>query len=788
MSTSVLLLRSVAAVIGAAHASLHGISVDACSSLLPAAHTRGHLVESELQLQNWAAYCKQLGKQVSKAAKANTSTMPRSGGLRFFIASASMRCRVQPFRFPGLGAITKLARLIWIAAFVAAAPAMAAERALKAPWQSPVGQAYNWTGLYVGAHLGYAWGPSNWSAPPDLSSSLDFDQSSDIFTGNGSYIGGLQIGYDYMLPNRVVLGVQVDASFPGFPNLDGISTGGMSIFSAPATGLASYTESVLSSGTVRGRFGYAPGNWLFYATGGFAWTYDQLTLTQLADGTTDSPFLWRLGWAAGLGVEYALAPNWTVNIEYLFTKYGNSSVMFPSAGLQFTSDLSLQQARASLNYRFAGGGTSANGGSTGLPTPATDLVNFHGQTTFVWQGYPAIRSPYAGPFSLPGSGLGRETFDATLYAGIRLWQGAEVWITPEIDQGFGFADTHGVAGFPSGESYKLGSSYPYTRMQRIFFRQTVNLGGEVEKVDADISQFAGTRTENRLVLTIGKFAIVDIFDANKYANSPKTDFLNWSLINAGTFDYAGDGWGYTYGAAAEWYQGSWTLRAGVFDLSKTPAGGGSPHGGSLDPTFQQYAVLAEIEKRYELWGQPGKLKVTGFVNRGRAGRFQDAIALAQITGEPADIIAVRSYTSRPGVSMNLEQQISDTVGVFARAGWADGNIEPWDFTDIDRTVSGGVSINGKNWGRPDDTIGIAGVYNNISSVHRAFFDAGGLGILIGDGQLPNPGPERIFEAYYSYALPSNMRVSFDYQFIANPAYNTDRGPVNVFAGRFHARF
>ena len=92
------------------------------------------------------------------------------------------------------------------------------------------------------------------------------------------------------------------------------------------------------------------------------------------------------------------------------------------------------------------------------------------------------------------------------------------------------------------------------------------------------------------MLTIGKFAIVDIFDTNKYANSPKTDFLNWSLINAGTFDYAGDGWGYTYGAAAEWYQGRWTLRAGVFDLSATPAGGFSPNGGVLDPTFQQYAV------------------------------------------------------------------------------------------------------------------------------------------------------------------------------------------------------
>ena len=700
-----------------------------------------------------------------------------------------MLCRVQTFRIVEL-AITKLARVTWTAAFLAAAPAMAAEvpMPVKAPWQVPVVQAYDWTGLYVGGHSGYAGGRSNWSSPPDLSSSLGLFQSSDIFTGSGSYFGGLQIGYDYMLPSRVVLGAQLDASFPGFPRND-ISLGGISIFSTPEIGLASYSENVLHSGTLRARVGYAPDNWLVYATGGFAWTYDQLTLTQLADDTTiNSPFLWRLGWAAGGGIEYAFAPNWTANVEYLFTKYGNSSVMFPNAGLQFTSDFSLQQVRAGLNYRFGGGGTNANGGSTGLPTPAMDLVNFHGQSTFVWQGYPAIRSPYTGPFSLPGSGLGRETFDTTLFAGIRLWQGAELWISPEIDQGFGFADTHGAAGFPSGESYKLGSSYPYVRMHRGFLRQTIDLGGEVEKVDADISQFAGTRTANRLVLTIGKFAIVDIFDTNRYANSPKTDFLNWSLINAGTFDYAGDGWGYTYGAAAEWYQNSWTLRAGVFDLSATPAGGNSPNGGVLDSTFQQYALVAEIEKRYELWGQPGKFKVTGFLNRGRAGKFQDAITLAQVTGDPADITAVRRYTGRPGVSMNLEQQISDTVGVFARAGWADGKVEPWDFTDIDRTVAGGVSINGKNWGRPDDTVGIAGVVNNISGVHRAYFNAGGLGILIGDGQLPNPGLEKIFETYYSYALSPDMRLSFDYQFIANPAYNTDRGPVNTFAGRFHAQF
>ena len=643
---------------------------------------------------------------------------------------------------------------------------------------------HDWSGFYAGGHLGYAWGSSNWTAP-GASGSLDLAQPVDTFAETGSFFEGLQAGYNYMLPNRVLIGAEIDASFPAFQNLAGISIGGISNFTSPTLGPVSYSETVLSSGTVRGRIGYATGNWLFYATGGFAWSYDQLTLTQLASGTTDMPFLWRLGWAAGAGVEIPILPHWTARLEYLFTDYGTSGVLFANAGQRFNSDFSLQELRAGLNYQFGNDPLAA------VATPAapeTDRINFHGQTTFVWQGYPAIRSPYAGANSLPGSGEGRDTFDATLYAGVRLWQGAELWIDPEIDQGFGLMDSHGAAGFPSAEAYKLGDAYPYARVQRYFVRQTIDLGGETQKVDADINQFAGSQTANRLVLTVGKFAVVDIFDTNKYANNAKSDFLNWSVVNAGSFDYAGDGWGYSYGAAAEWYQGRWTLRGGIFDLSATPAGGISPTGADLDPTFDQFQLVGEIEQRHELWGQPGKLKITGFLSRGRAGSFQDAIDLALATGQPADINAVRMYTGRPGVSLNLEQQVSENWGVFARAGWADGNVEPWDFTDIDRTVSTGVSINGKQWGRPDDTIGIAGVVNGISGVHQAFLNAGGLGILVGDGQLPNPGLEQIIEAYYSYAISSSMKVSVDYQFIANPAYNADRGPVNVFAGRYHAAF
>jgi len=273
----------------------------------------------------------------------------------------------------------------------------------------------------------------------------------------------------------------------------------------------------------------------------------------------------------------------------------------------------------------------------------------------------------------------------------------------------------------------------------------------------------------------------DVFDTNRYAHDPKRDFMNWALIDTGSFDFAGDAWGLTYGAAAEWYQGDWTLRGGVFDLSTIP---GSTN---LDITFQQFQWVGEIERRYELWGHPGKLAVTGFLSRGRMGSFQDAINLAQITGGPADITAVRKYQSRGGVSMNLEQEITKELGVFARAGWADGNIEPFDVTDIDRTVAAGLSLKGKQWGRPDDTFGLAGIVNQISGVHQQFFNDGGLGLLIGDGMLPHPGPEQIIETYYAFPLLAST-VTFDYQFIVNPAYNRDRGPVSVLGARVHAEF
>ncbi len=405
----------------------------------------------------------------------------------------------------------------------------------------------------------------------------------------------------------------------------------------------------------------------------------------------------------------------------------------------------------------------------------------HGQFTYVEQDTSEFHAPYAGPNSMSPD-RGAETMDATLYLGVRLWSGAEGWINGEIDQGHGLDDTLGAAGFPSGEAYKVGKNQPYLRLPRLFVRQTFNLTAALRNVDASANQLGGSYSDDRVVITVGKFAVGDLFDTNQYAHDPRGDFLNWAAVDAGTFDYAADAWGYTAGAAVEWYQNQFTLRAGLFDLSNVP---NSPH---LDPGFHEFQYLLEFEHRHEIYGRPGRLLLTAFDSRGRMGLLDEAVRLAETTGTPVDIAAVRRYRGRVGASLGLEQQLTADLGLFARLGKAGGNVEPYEFTDIDRTASAGLSLKGAAWRRPEDTAGAAAITNGISAARERYLNAGGLGILVGDGRLPHPGSEQIIETYYSVAVSGAARLSFDYQWINHPAYNRDRGPVSVFAVRLHAQF
>jgi high affinity Mn2+ porin len=643
--------------------------------------------------------------------------------------------------------------------------------------------AFNWTGYYIGGQLGYAWGNSDWhveGAAVANEGTFQFFRSFDAFEGTGSYFAGLQAGYNYRLPSGVVIGFETDLLAPN-------TIMDERVLSSPAVGQATISEKVEMSGTLRGRLGFVHDNWLFYGTAGYAWSYDLFTRMQVAGaplggtavpGAVEKADLWRNGFAIGAGVELPLATNWTASFEYLFTAFGAQVITFPAGGERLNSDLAIQGLRVGLNYQF--GEDSSDSTSRGPSPPDSDRWSVHGQATFVQQYAFPFPAPYRGPNSLDPN-AGRGTSDVTFYVGVRLWPGAELWFNPEIDQGFGLSNTLGVAGFTSGEAYKVGENFPYARLPRTFIRQTFDLGGDSEKVEAGINQLAGTQTKDRLVVTVGKFAVTDIFDTNKYAHDARSDFMNWAVIDTGTFDYAADAWGYTYGAAVEWYKGLWTLRAGLFDLSLVP------NSTDLDPTFGQVQWIGEVERRYTLWGQPGKVAFTGFLTRGRMGSFAAAIQLAEITGQPADIAAVRRYQSRAGASFNLEQQLTPEIGVFARAGVAGGDVEPYEFTDIDRTIAAGGVISGKLWGRAEDQIGVAGVVNGISKVHEAFLNAGGLGILVGDGMLPHPGEEKIIETYYSFPVLS-WRATIDYQAIWNPAYNTDRGPVSIIGTRLHKQF
>jgi high affinity Mn2+ porin len=154
---------------------------------------------------------------------------------------------------------------------------------------------------------------------------------------------------------------------------------------------------------------------------------------------------------------------------------------------------------------------------------------------------------------------------------------------------------------------------------------------------------------------------------------------------------------------------------------------------------------------------------------------------------PADIEATRAYRSKYGFGLNIEQEICTNVGVFSRLGWSDGHNEAWSFSDVDHTATLGVSVKGGGWHRPDDTFGLAGVLNGISKVHQQFLEAGGVGILAGDGKLTY-GWEKMFETYYDAGIWKTIHVALNYQFVTNPAFNRDRGPVSVIGARLHWEF
>jgi high affinity Mn2+ porin len=363
--------------------------------------------------------------------------------------------------------------------------------------------------------------------------------------------------------------------------------------------------------------------------------------------------------------------------------------------------------------------------------------------------------------------------------GVRVWDGGAVYYNPEMLQGFGLSDTVGLGGFSNGEAQKSHFATPRYSTSRLLLRHTFGFGGEQETLESAPNQLAEKVDVSRLTVQVGRFAVTDVFDNNSYAKDTRKDFMNWAMWAPGAFDYSADKIGLTWGATAEFNQENWALRAGYFLMDK------ESNSSDFDMNlFRRGAYVMELEERYKLFGRAGKLRIIPWINSVFAGSYRATL------DNPAldlDIAQTRRSRITYGYAVTLEQEVADDVGVFGRWSWNDGHNEIMVFADIDRSLSGGVSIKGKSWGREKDTIGIGGAVNGLSRDHRDFIAAGGLGILIGDGAL-NYRRERILETYYAFALTKALTLTADYQLITNPAYNADRGPVHIFSGRLHGEF
>lgn len=409
--------------------------------------------------------------------------------------------------------------------------------------------------------------------------------------------------------------------------------------------------------------------------------------------------------------------------------------------------------------------------------------NANFQTTYIWQHKPGFNAAYSGANSLSANAENCYTFTTDAFIGVRVWQNGEFYLVPEITQGVPFSNLNGLGGFTNGEITRASGTNPKIYRQQLFLRQTWGLGGGTEQLESDMNQLSGLVDRNRFVLTAGNFSTLNIFDNNVYAHDPRTQFMNWSNMTYAAYDYAADARGFGWGVAGEWYHDDWVVRFGRMTVPK------EPNMLQLDfRLFRHYGDQVEIEHSQELGGQPGKIRLLGYRDYAVMASYRDAINYGIATGTTPSIFNVRyGEKSKYGFGIDAEQAINTSLGVFFRAMWSDGRTETDAFTEVDESIAGGISLKGTDWGRTQDTVGFSLIGNGLSRDRRNYLQAGGISFFIGDGAL-RYRPETIFESYYNWNVARRVWLAADYQHIANPAYNADRGPVEVFGMRLHLEY
>jgi high affinity Mn2+ porin len=432
---------------------------------------------------------------------------------------------------------------------------------------------------------------------------------------------------------------------------------------------------------------------------------------------------------------------------------------------------------------FAAGLACGQDTTPSSPEPVNERWNVYWQATSIGQSHGMFRAPYQGTNSLLNQLEQEVSITTTLYLGLRLNDNWRVYLDPEIAGGRGFSNVTGIANFPNGELPRVASATPKPYLARFYTTYDIGFGEGKEEFESDMNQLSGTRPMTRYSVTIGRFTVTDFFDNNRYTHDPRTQFMGWSAMYNGAWDYPADTRGYTWGWEHEFHTRNWTFRYASAAEPKTA------NGLRFDRRIlRDRGDSFEVERRYKLRGHDGTLRVMGYANHTDSGTYAAALKLGEQTGATPDITATRKVgTLKYGTGVSWDQEIAKDIGVFARLGWNDGKTESFAFTAIDRLASGGVSVTGSRWHRKDDTVATGLFVAGLSGVHASYLAHGGLDFLIGDGRLQY-GPEYSWESYYSARLLPGVYTSFDLQRIANPAFNQDRGPVWAESIRLHLEF
>jgi high affinity Mn2+ porin len=443
----------------------------------------------------------------------------------------------------------------------------------------------------------------------------------------------------------------------------------------------------------------------------------------------------------------------------------------------------------------------------GLHDIKDESWNAYGQVTYIQ----AYKAPFHADYTNAGGSTnsllptGETSFTGTftLFLGAKLWPGAAAYIVPEVITERPLSDLHGLGStIQNFELQKNGSEIPTVYRSRAYVQQTIELGGSPVVQDSNPMQLGTTDDSRRIVIAVGNYSVLDFFDKNTFASDLRQQFFNMAFLTYAAYDFAADARGYAYGATVEGHYDDWAARVGRFTPPQDP----NQLALNFD-VFKFYGDQAEVEHAHKLFGRDGVVRILGFRNRENMGRFDDAVAAFQ--ADPAknaaacgaaglfnygsnnahapDLCWVRRPQVKLGIGINLEQYVTDDIGVFFRAMYADGQTEVYSYTSTDRSLSFGGLAHGSLWHRPNDVTGIGAGLGWISRAHAEYLRLGGIDGFIGDGNI-SQAAETVLEAFYSVNVVTSLWLSGDYQIIFNPAYNSARGPVNIVGGRVHAEF